>query len=117
MSHIWLLASGVCLVLLLSCGRVGQPLPPFIRIPEAVNDLAVRQAGNDLILSWTNPAKYIDGSAATDLARIQIRSNDRIVATAEVNAAATAQTYTIPVDRSLNGQLSFTVQVETARGR
>src|SRR5690242_15628789 len=57
----------VFLILLTSCGRVGDPLPPFIRIPEPVMDLAVVQSGYDLMLTWTNPARYIDGSPATDL--------------------------------------------------
>lgn len=106
----------LCL-LLTGCGKVGEPLPPFIRIPEAVHDLTVHQAGNDFILTWTNPAKYVDGSAATDLARIQIRSDDKIVATANVTAPAQAQSQIVPIDLSSTGRRSFTVQVETARGK
>ena len=94
------LATSLLCLLLVGCGKVGAPLPPFIRIPESVNDLAVRQSGNDLILSWTNPARYVDGSAATDLARIQIRSNDSIVATVDVTAPAQAQTLVIPLGPS-----------------
>jgi hypothetical protein len=108
-------ASLLCL-LLAGCGKIGEPLPPFIRIPQAVNDLAVRQSGRDLVLSWTNPANYVDGSAATDLARIHIQSNDSTVATLDVTAASQAQTYVLPADSSGN-QRSFTVQVETSGGR
>ena len=110
--------ASLCLLLLLTgCGKVGAPLPPFIRIPEAVRDLAVRQNGNDLVLSWTNPARYVDGSAATDLARIQIRSNDSIVTTLNVAGPAQPQTLVLPIGSSPGGPRSFTVLVETARGR
>lgn len=111
------IATSLLCLLLVGCGKVGEPLPPLIRVPEAVNDLAVRQSGNDLILSWTNPARYVDGSAATDLARIQIRSNDSIVSTVDVTAPAQAQTLVLPIGPAPGGERSFTVQAETARGR
>ena len=108
----------LCLVLLLTgCGRVGAPLPPFIRIPEAVKDLTVRQDGNDLILAWTNPAKYIDGSDATDLDRIQIRSNDAVLMEVDATVAGQAQTVDIPVGTVLGVSRSFAVTAETTRGK
>ena len=104
-------------VLLLGCGKEGAPLPPFIRIPEPVRDLAVHQSGNDLILTWTNPAKNIDGSGATDLAQVQIRSGDSIVARVNVNGPAQTQSHSLPADLATSGHLTFTVQMETARGK
>ena len=108
----------LCFVLLLTgCGKVGEPLPPFIRIPEAINDLAVRQSGNDLVLTWTNPARYIDGSAATDLSRIQIRSNDSVLTSVKVTAAAQQQSLTIPVGAAFDVLRSFAAMAETAGGK
>src|SRR5262245_22314144 len=78
-------------LLLTGCGKVGDPLPPFIRIPESIHDLAVQQNGRDLVFTWTNPAKNIDGSGATDLAHVHIRSNESVIATVTVNAPAQTQ--------------------------
>jgi len=108
----------LCLVLILTgCGKVGAPLPPFIRIPETVKDLAVRQDGNNLILTWTNPAMYVDGSEATDVAQIQIRANDTILMRVEASGAGKAQTVVIPVGPTLDVSRSFAVTVETTRGK
>ena len=105
------------LVTCVACGKVGDPLPPFIRIPQPVNDLAVRQIGHDLVLTWTNPGKNIDDSAATDLARIRIRRGDSILATVNINGPAQPQSYTIPIGSLSAGQQTFTVQAETMRGK
>src|SRR5262245_5792200 len=92
----------LCVILLLTgCGKVGVPLPPFIRIPERVADLAVHQDGYDLILTWTNPATYVDGSEATDLAQIQVRSNDVVLMKVDVTAAGQPQTLAIPIGATL----------------
>jgi hypothetical protein len=108
----------LCLVLILTgCGKVGAPLPPFIRIPERVTDLAVRQDGNDLILTWTNPATYVDGSEATDLSQIQIRANDVILMEVDVTAPGKTQTIALPVGTALDVSRSFAVTAETTQGK
>lgn len=105
------------LLLLTACGKVGDPLPPFIRIPESIQDLAVQQSGHDFILTWTNPARNIDGSAATDLADVHILSNGSEIVAVHVNAPGRMQSHAIPID-SLGGvPPAFSVQVETARGK
>jgi hypothetical protein len=96
---------------------VGDPQPPFIRIPEPVTNLAAAQSGYNVILSWTNPPRYIDGSAATNLARVQIRSGGQLLATVNVAAAGQPQSYAIPVRSDLGHRLTFTVVVETTQGR
>jgi hypothetical protein len=107
----------LCLVLSLTgCGRVGAPLPPFIRIPEAVKDLTVLQDGNELILTWTNPARYIDGSDVTDLGRIQIRSNDAVLMEVDATVAGQMQTVSVPVGAA-GPSRSFAVTAETTRGK
>ena len=65
-----------CLLLLLcltaACGKIGEPLPPLILIPSPVVDLAARQQGGEVILSWTLPRLNTDGSTATTLASVEI---------------------------------------------
>lgn len=107
----WLLVLILCGA---ACGKVGEPQPPFIRIPQPVTDLAVRQNGNQLILTWTNPARNIDGSAATDLSRVHIRSGEATIATIDVSAPAEMQSHSMPAG---NGARTFTLTVETTRGK
>lgn len=68
------LRPGILLLLFLTaaCGRIGEPLPPLIRIPEPIADLTVRQQGGEVILGWTLPHLNTDGSTATTLASMEI---------------------------------------------
>src|SRR5207302_2390724 len=103
--------------LLPACGREGPPLPPFIRIPESVKDLSVVQSGHDLVLTWTNPGKNIDGSAATNLAHVQIRSDGATVASLNVIAPGQPQSYAIPLGSNLSGRRAFRLLVDTTEGK
>ncbi len=55
-----------------ACGKIGEPLPPLIRIPRPVADLAAQQQGRQVMLSWTLPKLNTDGSTATTLASVEI---------------------------------------------
>src|SRR6476469_9630588 len=83
-------------LLLAACGKVGDPLPPFIRIPEAVQNLTVAQSGYDIVLSWTNPPKFIDGSLATNLSRVRIQMNGAALTVVETTGAGNPQSYVMP---------------------
>jgi uncharacterized protein len=100
-----------------ACGREGAPLPPFIRIPEAVKDLNVAQSGYSLVLSWTNPARNIDGSAATNLAHVRIRSDSVTATSLDVTAPGRPQSYVIPMGAELDGRRTFSLVVETTQGK
>jgi hypothetical protein len=111
-------AFGLFLLLLLSaCGKEAAPLPPFIRIPEAVKDLKAVQAGHTLILTWTNPAKNIDSSAATNLAHVQIRSDGAPIATLGVSAPGQPQSHSISLGSVPDDRRTFTVVVDTTQGK
>ncbi|HUJ15416.1 MAG TPA: hypothetical protein VL284_16640, partial [Thermoanaerobaculia bacterium] len=49
--------AAVCLALLvLACGKRGDPHPPVPIIPKATSDLVVTQRGSNVILSWSFPS-------------------------------------------------------------
>src|SRR5216110_3544263 len=105
----------ICL-LVAGCGKVGDPLPPFIRIPEAVKDLSATQNAHNIVLTWTNPPRNVDGSAATDLAHVQIRSNNATIATVNVQAAGNPQSYMLPIAQ-VGAERTFNLIVDTTQGK
>lgn len=46
---------------LISCAAPGQPTPPHPPVPQPINDLAVRQRGSSVVLSFTVPTKTTRG--------------------------------------------------------
>ena len=110
-------AALLVLIAAAACGKVGNPLPPIVRTPQQVSDLRVTQNANQVILSWTNPASYVDGNAATDLSEIRILRNGVEVAREPVKAAGQPQSYALDVSGDLNSDLTFTVVVATQRRR
>jgi len=55
-----------------SCGRKGPLLPPLVRVPQAIQDLALRQRGRQIILTWTNPSAYVDGNPLASVSEVEI---------------------------------------------
>ena len=62
----------LCLILA-SCGYVGDPLPPALKIPMPVTDLAVKQVGQSLLVSFTIPAKTMEGLELDKLGAIELK--------------------------------------------
>ncbi len=56
----------------MSCGSIGEPLPPLLNIPERSEDLAARQAEQGIVLRWTWPETTTEGMPLTDVARFAI---------------------------------------------
>jgi fibronectin type 3 domain-containing protein len=81
-----------------------------------VKDLSASQSGYNIVLSWTNPSRNIDQSAATDLAHVKIRSGEATIATVNVIAAGQPQSYPVPVTPS-DSSRTFTVIVDTKSGK
>ena len=42
------------------CGTPGAPLPPSLKLPDPVRDLAATRTGNQVSLTWTMPKKSTD---------------------------------------------------------
>jgi hypothetical protein len=100
-----------------SCAKVGEPKPPFTRIPEAVKDLSASQSGYSIVLSWTNPGLNIDLSPATNLAHAQIHSGEGAVATLNVAGAGKPQFYPIPIKPGSDSVRTFSIVVDTTSGK
>jgi hypothetical protein len=105
------------LCILAGCGKTGDPQPPFIRIPQSVTDLAARQMAYDAVLSWTNPAHYVDGSNATDLATVHVFRNGVRVKSLSAETPGKPQSYSLTIQDAVGVPQTFTVQVETSRGK
>jgi predicted small lipoprotein YifL len=55
-----------------ACGRKGPPLPPLVRVPAAVGDLAARRMDGDVYLTFTVPAENVDASRPADVRRVDV---------------------------------------------
>lgn len=60
------------MVELISCGKVGPPLPPEVLVPKPITDLASAQVGHEIKLTWTLPTLNTNGSKATTIQRIEV---------------------------------------------
>lgn len=99
-------------LLLAACGKVGEPLPPIIRVPLKVDNLLATQAGYAVVLTWTNPAKYIDGNPATDTGTVHVFRNNNPIGTVPATAAGQPQSFTLPDVRSWVGsEMTFAIQL------
>ena len=57
-----------CCLLLLGCGSKGPLRAPEGAIPEPIKDLKAKAGKQGIDITWTKPAKYIDGKELSDLA-------------------------------------------------
>lgn len=104
-------------ILTAACGKVGDPLPPFIRVPAPVDNLDVRQRGYELWFSWTNPSMNIDGSGSTDLVSVVLLGDGEVVTRVAVSGPGQPQTLRIDALDLVGGRKPFIVRVETSRER
>ena len=59
-------------VLLVFCGKRGDPRPPVPIVPQATTDLVVAQRAGQVILSWSYPSLTTAGRSLSDVRRILI---------------------------------------------
>lgn len=62
-----ILALALAALALAACGRKGRPVAPEQRVPAAVVDLAAVIREDAVDLTWTNPARRMDGTRLRDL--------------------------------------------------
>ncbi len=102
------------LLFALGCGKIGDPLPPLVRIPEAAVDLRVEQRAYDLHFGWTNPDLNVDQSASTDVVRILLSAGEEVFRRIPVTSSGTYQTHTISARDRVGSSLEFVVRFETS---
>ncbi|HEX8410056.1 MAG TPA: hypothetical protein VF883_14435 [Thermoanaerobaculia bacterium] len=59
-------------LVVMACGKRGDPRPPVPVIPAATTDLVVTQRAGRVLLSWSYPALTTAGRSLTDIRRISI---------------------------------------------
>ena len=55
------------LVLGIECGSVGDPRPPLLNLPRPVQDLAARQVGDEIRVTWRWPGTTTEGMIARSI--------------------------------------------------
>ncbi len=92
-----------------ACGAPGVPTPPKPLLPKPVKDLAARQQGGSVILTFTLPKESTEGDALAELPAIEIFRGEQ--AAGAGGKLKTRLVYTVPsalVDTYLqNGQIEF----------
>lgn len=59
-------------LVVLACGKRGDPRPPIPVIPAATSDLVVTQRADRVLLSWSYPALTTAGKNLTEIRRISV---------------------------------------------
>jgi len=54
------------------CGKKGDPRAPELATPKTINNLTARSGPGGIILTWSRPTEYVDGTALKDLASFVI---------------------------------------------
>lgn len=67
------LAAALAIALALAaCGKEGPPTPPLRAVPAPVKDLAVRQRGTHVLLSFTYPQTTPGGAALNGVTKVEV---------------------------------------------
>ena len=56
----------------MGCGKKGDPRAPELATPKTIANLTARSGPSGIILTWSRPTEYVDGTALKDLASFVI---------------------------------------------
>ncbi len=65
-------AAAIVSLMVMACGKKGDPLPPLRYVPQAASNLTVRQLGNQLVFSVGYPKTATNGMALPGLEALEI---------------------------------------------
>ncbi|HEV3074206.1 MAG TPA: hypothetical protein VHB47_07305, partial [Thermoanaerobaculia bacterium] len=71
-AHAALAAALAIALALAACGKEGPPTPPLRAVPAPVKDLAVRQRGTHVLLSFTYPQTTPGGGALNGVTKVEV---------------------------------------------
>jgi hypothetical protein len=100
-----------------SCAKISDPLPPRVGAPEKVQGVDVKQTGYSVVLSWTNPRAYVDGSPMDELAALHVFQNGSARRPVPSEGPGARQSITIPANDALGSKQTFFIIAETRKGR
>jgi len=118
------------LLVLTACGYIGEPLPPLMRIPARVTDLAAVQRGSTLIIQFGVPVVTTEGTLINKADRLDLRigpspgttfNPDAWAAGAKAVGGAIVDNgrarYQIPASEWMGKEVQIAVKVVGANGR
>jgi fibronectin type 3 domain-containing protein len=86
-------------------------------VPATILDLKATQDKSNVVLTWTNPARYSDGSTATDLAKVHILQDGNIIQSIPSSGPGKQQSHSLPIIGAFGTTPIYTVELETQRGK
>lgn len=63
----------IATLMLSGCAYVGDPLPPALKVPTPVTDLAAHQVGSELLVSYTVPDLTMEGLKMPEVGNVELR--------------------------------------------
>jgi hypothetical protein len=100
---------------LASCGYVGDPLPPSLNIPPAVQDLRVEQRSSEILIQFTLPGAATDGAPFRSLRSVELRAGEREFAVPSLQPGPIEVTE--PAAAWIGQTLEFRVRTQGPTGR
>jgi hypothetical protein len=63
------------LLALVACGRKTMPKPPQLVAPKAVQELSLATQSTGILVRWSRPTEYVDGTGMDDLGGFVVERN------------------------------------------
>jgi hypothetical protein len=103
---------------LAGCGYVGDPLPPALKIPRPVDDLAVSQVGEYLDLAFSLPKETMEGLELNQVGRVELLISEDWPQPGRVVEVATGETKAkLPVADWVGKEVSIGLRTANSKGR
>lgn len=109
---------GVLVGGLVGCGYVGDPLPPALKIPRPVEDLAAEQVGEYLEVKFTLPVETLEGIAIRETGKVELLLSEQWPEGGEtVEVAQGITNPKVAVEKWAGKEVTLGVRVASVKGR